>query len=1079
MASKKRKIAIIIFIAAITIGAIFASAWFYASYQLSRLDSSKESITKTLEEKLNRAVAYETVKASLTLRDGLSLRFTNVVITEKDRSSEFLNIKNAFLRVKIIPLLRNRLVFREVVLNQPTVSLKRDSAGVLNIADLLTRKKDDTTPEFRKLIVEQGAVTFSDEAAGGQSLSTSLDNLYCRIDSPFWTKRSHFHIKTSVIEDKNIAELELDGSYRPAPSGKPVYESTVRTSVNLKGADIKHYSPYLEKYTPVRQMTGYLNADMKFSGKFSDFKSKGTITVKDARFYYPGVFRNTLQPGLIQINYALKRDTESLNLDIGNLAVDKFKAKGSFVIDDLDKKDPLLKASAATAVFSLKEMKSYIPWGIIHKGVGGFIEAHVTDGNYRLIEGKLAGRLSQIKNMNKKENADVLFIRADVNKGVFEAGGTSPAFHNISGILELKNRQFSLKKTTGLFGSSPFTIEGGISDFAEPHPSVYNAHMKIQPARDEVLWLLGKEKFRSLGFKGNSALTLSGNGPADNFRIDARWDLTQSAYVYPDFMEKPAARKNQLTAQIVLNKDAFNISSFNYDLPPLNATGAMMFRYAGEKPASINIQAKAFDVRDVAPLFPFLRSFNPAGKCSLAVSGRGDLNDAGSMQWNGNISLSNVFLTPSSGIKSLRGLTGNVQFKGNSMETSWLKAMVGESYIQGKIRIDDFRKPRVICQFDTNQLKTRDLGIQSTEGEVNLRDVKGQIAFEDKMFHVDNLSFGLGKSSFNLSGDVRASDGPKITLALKSPYISYDDFDHLISLKYPQKENNASSPMELNADLRVDAGKFNEVDFRKLKAGLKFSRGILEIERFDVGCFDGQFKAKGKVNIHYEGQNYYDLNVSVNKMSLEKLQRYLRIGDRTMTGSLSLTGDLYAIGRNVAELKKTAAGTFKIRAEKGVLKKFSVLSKAFSLLNVLQLAKLRLPDMTTQGMAYTTITSSVKVKDGVLSTDDFFIDSDSLQISASGKVDFIREKLDCIAGIHPLQSLDLIASKIPIAGWLITDERGKLITVNFKIDGNWDDPNVTPINARSIGKGTLDIFRKIFQLPEKLITDTGEVLLGH
>jgi hypothetical protein len=51
--------------------------------------------------------------------------------------------------------------------------------------------------------------------------------------------------------------------------------------------------------------------------------------------------------------------------------------------------------------------------------------------------------------------------------------------------------------------------------------------------------------------------------------------------------------------------------------------------------------------------------------------------------------------------------------------------------------------------------------------------------------------------------------------------------------------------------------------------------------------------------------------------------------------------------------------------------------------------------------------------------------------------------------------------------------------VNFKIGGTWDNPEVTTITAKSIGKGTLDIFKRIFLLPEKLVTDTGDVILGH
>lgn len=1079
MAIKKRTVVIIVILSAMTLAVLFASGWLYASYRLSRLDYYKDSITKAVAEKFNRNIAYETGKASLSLREGLVIQITNLVVKEKDGSSNFLNVKNAYLRVKVFPLLVNRIIFGEILLHEPRLLLKRDKTGVLNIADLLLRKEDEPSPKFRKIFIEKGNVIFADAAVSEQSLITSLEDFQLRIDSPFWTKWSRFNIKTSLIEDKNKAELLLDGFYRPAPSRKQFYESKVRASIHLKGADIKHYRSYLKKYTPFEKMAGLMNADIKFSGRFSDFKSKGTIQVKNALVDYPNVFRDILQPRMIQLDYALKRDPDSLTLDVLRIAIDKFEAKGNLEIDDLDKKDPLLKATAETSVFALREVRPYIPWGIIHKGVGSFLDHHIKGGNFRLIEGNLHGKLSQIAHMNKKESIDVLSIRAEVNNGVFEAAKTAPVFRDISGILELKKREFSLKNMKGFFGVSPVTMEGKISDFALPHPNIYTAEMKIQPNRDEVLWLLRKEKFRALNFKGPSALTLSGKGTDEDYHINARWDLTDADYSFPDMLEKAKARKNQLTAEIILNEDAVNFSSFNYDLPPVNITGSMMFRYAGGIPSSLNIKSKTLDVSKGAEILPFLRKYNPAGSCSLDVVGRGDLDDFGSLQWKGNVSLFNVSLKPLTDFKALKGMTGNIFFNGDTMETSLFKARMGESDIQGQFRIDDFRNPKVICNFYTRLLKTKDLGLQSSEGEVNLRDVKGQIAFADNLIHADNLSFKLGQSGFNLSGDITDLTLPKITLSLNSSYVSSEDFSRLLSLSYPKKEGSTSSAMEFSAALKIDAGKFSNIDFKKLNAGLKITHGIMNIETLDAVAFEGRFKAKGKITISGGGQNHYEAIISLNRMSLEKIQNYLEIGNRKITGRLSLAGNVSASGRNIEELKKTAAGSFQFKAEKGVLKKFSGLSKIFSLLNVMQFAKFKLPDMTTGGMAYDTITSTALLKDGVVSSEDFFIDSDSIQISGSGNIDYLKKRLDLIVGIHPLQTLDFVASKIPIAGWIITDEKGKLITVNFKVDGAWENLNVNPINAKSVGKGTLNIFKRIFQLPEKLITDTGEVIFGH
>ena len=1076
MTGNKRTLTILL-ISAVVIIALLASAWMFVSYRLSRLDTDRESITDIVGEALHRDIDFETVTADLTLRMGLTFQFTDVGLTEKDRSSEFLNIKTVFLRVKILPLLRNRIVFSEITLDQPRLSLKRDRGGVLNIADLLTTEQQKMTLEFRKITIEDGSVAFLDQAARDEELLTSLNDLSCVIDSSLWKNKYRFHITTAVSEGSNTATLALDGAIRPA---RNPMESAVKASIRIHGTQIQHYHPYLRALAPLEQLAGLLDVETTFSGTLARFTSEGMITAHDALLTCPGVFRDTLTPRLVHVDYALTRDAGRFTLGIARLAIDGFEAGGRVDIHETDTEDPLLEATAATSPFALAEVRSYIPWGIIPTTVGSFIETHVKDGNFRLVEGALTGRLSRISRINEEGNADVLSIRAEVDKGVFEADGSAPVFHGISGTLELENRRFSLKKMRGNFGNAPFTLEGGISDFALPQPAVYTADMTIQPSREEVLWLLGKERFRALNFDGVSTLILSGKGTNEEYHIDARWDLTDTAYTYPGVIEKPGTRENQLAAALIIHKDSIDVSSFEYDLPPVRVSGSATSRFSGGTPLSFSIRSTAFDIREVLPILPTIRGVDPAGTCSIDVTGRGDLDDPGSVHLEGKVSLADVSLKPPVGPNRITGLTGEIIFRGNEMESSLLTARIGGSTIQGKLGMYDFRKHEFICQFHTDLLRTADLGFISPEGEVNVRRIRGQIALQGAAIHVYRLSFRLGKSIFKVSGDVRDFAEPNITAELVSPHIDSDDVARLMSLEYPKKEDGTALPgMEVNATLRVDAGMFNDLEFTNLNAELRYVPGTVDVAALEVDCFEGTFKARGTVGIHPDGRRRYEGNISVDRMSLENIQRYLGIQDRTVTGTLSLTGDLSATGRNAEDLKKTAEGSFQVRAEKGVLKKYSVLSKIFSLLNVFQLAKLQLPDMAKEGMPYKAITCGTSLTGGVFSSEDFFIKSDAMEISCVGTVDVLKKELDYIAGVHPLQTLDRIVSKIPIAGWILTDERGKLITVHFKVDGSWDNPNVKPITARSIGKGTLDIFRRIFQLPGKLITDTGEVILGH
>lgn len=1080
MAIKKRTLIKTLLISAIALAALIALIWFYISHELSHLENYKDSITQAVGETLKRDVTYEKADASLTIRDGLALRFTHLVIKEKDRSADLLNIKTAFFRMGVLPLLRSRLTLKEVVLDQPYFFLKRDRTGSLNIADLLKKeRKPKIKLELGKLAIDKGSVTFIDQAAGKKDLTTSLTDLSCRIDKPLKQSALPFRITANVDADQNRGELALAGTFLPAPDNKPLTESIVDVSLGLRGMDIGHYRPYLINYVALGKLAGRLDVKTAFSGTLTNFTSKGTVLVKNAVLHYPQVFRGTLQPKAVHVDYGLTRKGDHLKLDIARLAVDRFAASGHLDIKELDKADPVLTATAATSTFSLQEVRSYIPWKIIPVSVGSFIEAHIKNGNFRLVEGKLNGRLSRITHMEKQGNAGVLSIQAEVHKGVFVVDNTTPVFQDITGILELKNRQFFLKKMTGRFGASPCTLDGSISDFALPGPAVYTATMTLQPSREEVLWLLGKEKFHNLSFQGASTLELSGKGPAENYRIGARWDLTNTAYAYPEIVEKPRGRANRLLAGITLNEKALKVSSFDYDLSPVNIKGSALLSFAGRKNLSLRVHSKAFNIADAVPILPVLRAYDPAGTCLIAVDGSGDPDNPGSFQLKGDVSLNNVSLRPSDSIERIRGLTGKVFFRGKRMETSRFSARVGRSAVSGKCGIDDLSKTKLDCQLNSALFRTADIGLSSPEGEVNFHDVKGQIAVENEFLHIDRLSLRMGKSVFNLSGDIRNFTAPKIAVSLNSPYMSFDDVAPLAALKPSGQKVGSLFPVELTSNVQIEAGSFQDINFQKFKADLKFIGETLDVKALEAVIFAGKLTGRGKADIRRDGRNRYAATFSLDKVSLDKVQKYLKMGQREVTGNLSLTGNITASGRDTGDLMKTAAGTFQVRADKGVLKRFSALSKIFSLLNVFQLARFQLPDMATGGMPYNGITGDFVLKEGVLSSENLFIESDAMQISAAGKVDLLKMEVDNIIGVHPLGTLDKIVAKIPVAGWLLTDEKGNLITVHFKVDGKWDDPNVTPIPVQSVGQGVLDIFRRLFQLPVKLVTDTGEVILGH
>ncbi len=1076
MTAKKRTRLKIFLAVAIALAALLAGAWLFVSHELSELENVKETLTTTLSEALDRDVTYQTGKAGLTFRGGLALELSGVVVRNKDRSSDLLTIDTVRLRARVWPLLFNRIVLGYVELSHPRLTVTRDAKGVLNIADLLAMDAEKTLPvSLRRLSIDGGLMTFADQAAGR---TTSLAHISCRISKSRFSDKFSFQAAAVVLEDKNKAELALNGAYHPSPAGKPLSDGTLEASVLLKGADLRHYAPYLKSAAAIEHLSGKLDAETALAGTPLRFTAKGSATLQNALWNEPRIFRGPVASSSVRLDYTLARDAGALTLNVTRLAADRLEASGRAALADMDGEDPHLSVLAATTVFSLKGIHSYVPWKIIPRDVGDFIESHIPDGNFRLVEGKLEGRLSQIKNLTGPDNAGVLYLRAEVNKGIFTVNRDTPEFSDIAGTLELDRRRFLLKNMKGRFGRSPLTLDGGISDFALPGPSVYSVRMSLEPTRDEIVWLFGKESLSDLRFAGPSTLHLSGTGPADKFAIGADWDLAGAAYAFPKIMEKPKGRPNRLVCDLLLGRERLSVTSFRYDLPPLAVTGSVANLFAAKKPVALKIQAAPFDLAILAELLPALQSYSPAGTCALDITGGGNLDETASFRLRGSLSLTDVSLKPPGDVKPIQGITGRIDFRGNRVETSLFQARIGETAFSAQCDSDHVRAPKVGCQFSAAELRTADLGLESPEGDISLQNVRGKIFFEENHLRADRLSFRLGKTRLRLSGDIRNFAQPKISSSIVSRYLDWNDVARLLTLS-PPKKSEPFAPVEWVSDVRVDAGVFHGVDFSKLSTRLTYTRGILNMEALEAGIFEGSLQGKLRVDFPPAGQNSYQATVALAGISLDQIQSYLKLEGRTVTGKLSLAGQVKAAGSTLDDFTKTANGAFQLRADKGVLMKFSVLSKIFSLLNVSQLVKLKLPDMAKDGMPYNAITGDMTLKNGLLSSNDFFIASDAMQISIAGKVDLVGKTLDTVIGVHPLQTLDRIAARIPVAGWLVTDEKGNLITVHFKADGTWDNPSVRPIPVQSITKGTLDVFRKLFELPEKLVTDTGEVLLGR
>ncbi len=151
-------------------------------------------------------------------------------------------------------------------------------------------------------------------------------------------------------------------------------------------------------------------------------------------------------------------------------------------------------------------------------------------------------------------------------------------------------------------------------------------------------------------------------------------------------------------------------------------------------------------------------------------------------------------------------------------------------------------------------------------------------------------------------------------------------------------------------------------------------------------------------------------------------------------------------------------GTLEMRAKAGNIKKFGLLSRVLSVVNLVDLLSTEPgAGLIEGGMPYDRIILDSSIHRGMLHLDKAVIEGRGLNFYATGTVDIPRQRYDLIVFVAPLKTVDKIITSVPIIGAIIGGKHKSLITVPVKISGPWDEPEVRTLPVKAV----TDVFKKL------------------
>ena len=331
-------------------------------------------------------------------------------------------------------------------------------------------------------------------------------------------------------------------------------------------------------------------------------------------------------------------------------------------------------------------------------------------------------------------------------------------------------------------------------------------------------------------------------------------------------------------------------------------------------------------------------------------------------------------------------------------------------------------------------------------GRINLDS--SQLSWEDSQMLLK------GKASFS-------DDALWLDLELDADRLSWKQIEQITDL---DKQLAPGEAHDLLGSLKVELDNFeyDSYTFRPVHADITFNEADTSILIQEANLCGIQFPGIMKVS---SNEFEFYANPIANNQDLEPTVTCLFDKEHLVDGTFNLSGELMTKARPT-DFLKSLSGNLEFSADKGRIYRFGLLAKILALLNVTEIYRGAVPELSGKGFAYDVMSADAVFEDGKLIIKESSIDSPSMGIACKGDLDLIKDKIDLTVLVAPFRTFDRIVKHIPVISKIMG---GKLISIPFRATGELGDPDVIPLSPTAVGSGLLGILQRTLALPITII----------
>ncbi len=1089
--------------------AVLAVVFLSYSRELTGQDYFKEFVLEQLEESLGRKIDVHRVK--FVLFPPVRVELTQVTIHDPNSDHVVLTAKRVDLVLRLIPLLRKQVVGKRLLIEEPTLTLRRNETGHWNLLEGLTDQaaKDQQTMDMiartfriRQATLINGTITVIDAARPDRVHSIKLE----RVDAGLLIRAdrglAELHVSAAHSGKEGVSAVSLDGVVRR--SDKPV---------SLASEDPA--GPTAEF-----QFEGRVDAANLRIGEVADFVLRRPVSERlQGVMNLQGSVR--VMPGVAGYDMVLSDVTAHLN---------ELTLTGNANLAGLLTAQPTFAVTFSSSLVALPELWKTIPAEWINPQIPALLADRQIDGKVEVINATVTGSATAGTQFSTTGEFHV-----QEGKGLI--GQDRVEVKNLAAVVIVEAGRIRVANVRGIYGTIQITDGKAMVSFLEAGPWL-ELEITGDMAASHLLQFLAKtvkvERLTRLfagirDVEGMAQPTFRLVGPLNQSNgITFAGGVITARYVSLNHVALPE-RLTGMQGRFILSDGSTQLDQVTGHLGDtvVQVEGTMTGGTAGLfRDFVVRARGDAAHMARLAPITaipqgtfegilstavalsgstatPHVQGVLVLDESKVALPGLVDkpIGAQATVEFEGDVTRANIFamnrlelILPSMRIPAKGVMQLGDRFKidaevaTGTLSLSSVPEWISKSGFEAgnlEISLDvkgkeaDWRSWRITGWVALTN------GLMLAKGvKGHIQDLYARVKLVRNGAEVKRLSFKIHDSDVALEATIRNwTTKPVITGKIESNQL---DLDLLI----PKGEH---SPIRefletLTATSRgtvlasVARGHYAHMKFGRLSARLNFQNGILDVDRISGESTSGQVAGRMVVLLPRKAAAELELSLRATGIQVDDLLRLTNTQIHSVSGQMRLSGTIRGHGRNPHGVYPSLNGKAEVLLENGRILKSEerAVWKIISLLN-LPAVLLGKVDLEKEGLPYNKISGTVVIQNGLFQTENMIIDSPILKITGAGNYDLPTDQLDLVVAVSPFGSYSQFLKTIPLFGRVFDGDRPGLATAIFTVKGAIEDPEVTYQPVRSFATGlsglaqlAVDVLKNTLTLPLDLVTPDEE-----